>query len=140
MAKYKEKEPERDITVLGEKTRFEGFLKFSEELHIAGTFNGTIDALGALVIKKGASCSADYVTAASIVVDGQVSGDMTAGDRIEIRSGGSVPGNLTTSRLKIADGVSFEGQVEMIRPNADIDLFSSRPDMLKDQLRLNPDQ
>ena len=56
---------------------------------------------------------------------------MTAGDRIELRTGCSVAGNMTTSRLRIADGVSFEGDVEMIRTNSDIDLFSSRPEILK---------
>jgi Integral membrane protein CcmA involved in cell shape determination len=135
MAHFSEKDKERDVTVFGEKTRFHGTLRFSEELHIAGSFNGTIDAQGALVIKKTATCNADYIKAASIVVDGSVQGDMTAGDRIEMRSGSSVRGNLTTSRLRIADGVTFEGNVEMIRPNSDIDLFSTRSDVLKEQLR-----
>ncbi len=109
-------------------------MRFTEELHIAGSFDGTIDAQGALVVKKGASCRADFIKAASIVVDGSVSGDMTAGDRIEMRSGSSVRGNIATSRLRIADGVSFEGNVEMIRSNPDIDLFSTRSELLKDQL------
>jgi cytoskeletal protein CcmA (bactofilin family) len=129
-----EEERERIVTVFGEKTKFRGTLRFTEELHIAGSFDGTIDAQGALVVKKGAACRADFIKAASIVVDGSVSGDMTAGDRIEMRSGSSVRGNLTTSRLRIADGVSFEGNVEMIRSNPDIDLFSTRPELLKDQL------
>ena len=136
MARYKEKEIEKDITVFGKKTRFNGVLSFSEELHIAGRFDGTIDAVGALVIKKNASCIADYIKAASIIVEGSVQGDLTAGDRIEMRTGSSVRGNLSTSRLRIADGVSFEGQVEMILTHTDHDLFSTRPEVLKDQLRI----
>jgi len=136
MARYTEKEKERDITVFGEKTKFNGVLRFTEELHIAGTFDGTIDAQGALVIKKGAVCRADYVKAASIVLEGSVQGDLTAGDRIEMRSGSSVRGNITASRLRIAEGVSFEGSVEMIRTNSDIDLFSTRSDVLKNQIRI----
>lgn len=135
MARYTEKEKEQEITVFGEKTRFRGVLRFSEELHIAGSFDGTIDAQGALVIRKGATCTADFVKAASIVVEGAVSGDLTAGERIEMRPGSSVRGNVTASRLRIADGVSFEGAVEMIRSTSDVDLFSTRSDVLKKQLR-----
>lgn len=135
MARYKEKAKERDLTILGEKTRFHGILKFSEDLQIAGKFDGTIDATGNLVVRKGATCSADFIRAASIIVEGVVQGDLTAGDRVDMHSGSSVRGNVTASRLKIADGVSFEGSVEMIRANQDgFDLFSSRSDILKSQL------
>jgi len=136
MARFIEKDKERDITVFGVKTKFRGVLKFSEELHIAGSFDGTIDAQGALVIKKGASCNADYIKAASIILEGSVQGNLSAGDRIEMRTGSIVRGNITASRLRIADGVSFEGSVEMIRSNADIDLFSSRSEVLKNQIRI----
>lgn len=136
MARFTEKDKEPDITVFGEKTKFKGFLRFTEELHIAGTFDGTIDAQGSLVIKKGANCVVDYIKAASIILDGSVQGNLTAGDRIEMRSGSVVRGNVCASRLKIADNVSFEGSVEMIRTNADIDLFSTRSEVLKNQLRM----
>lgn len=135
MARYKEKVKERDLTILGEKTRFHGILKFSEDLQIAGKFDGTINATGNLVVRKGASCTADYIRAASIVVEGTVQGDMTAGDRVDMHAGSTVRGNVTASRLKIADGVSFEGSVEMIRASQEgFDLFSSRSDFLKSQL------
>jgi len=136
MARFSEKDKERDVTVFGLKTKFRGVLKFTEELHIAGSFDGTIDAQGALVIKKGASCTADYIKAASIILEGSVQGNLTAGDRIEMRSGSIVRGNITASRLRIADGVSFEGSVEMIRNNTDIDLFSTRSEVLKEQIRI----
>lgn len=136
MARFNEKEKERSVTVFGEKTKFNGVLKFTEELHIEGSFNGTIDAQGSLVIKKGSSCTADFIKAASIVVEGSVQGDLTAGDHIEMRSGSSVRGNISASRLRIADGVSFEGSVEMIRNNPDIDLFATRSDILKNQIRI----
>ena len=135
MARYTEKEKEQIITVFGEKTKFNGSLKFTEELHIAGSFTGTIDAQGALVLKKGSACNTAFIKAASIIVEGVVQGPMTAGDRIEMRSGSVVKGNISASRLRIADGVTFEGSVEMIRANTDIDLFSTRTDVLKAQIR-----
>lgn len=135
MARFTEKEKEHDVTVFGDKTKFHGTLKFTEELHIAGSFEGTIDAQGALVIRKGATCAVDFINAASIVVEGAVYGPMTAGDRIEMRTGSTVRGNISASRLRISDGVTFEGAVEMIRANGDIDLFATRNDVLKEQLR-----
>ena len=137
MARNSEKEKERNVTVFGEKTKFNGTLRFTDELHIEGSFTGTIDAQGALVLKKGSTCQADFVRAASIVVEGSVQGDLTAGDRIEMKTGSSVRGNITASKLRIADGVSFEGSVEMIRSGSDIDLFSTRSDTLKSQIRLD---
>ncbi len=137
MARFNEKEKERNVTVFGEKTKFNGTLHFTDELHIEGSFTGTIDAQGALVLKKGSTCQADFVRAASIVVEGSVQGDLTAGDRIEMKTGSSVRGNITASKLRIADGVSFEGSVEMIRSGSDIDLFSTRSDTLKSQIRLD---
>jgi cytoskeletal protein CcmA (bactofilin family) len=136
MPRFSEKEKERVVTVLGEKTQFKGVLSFTEELHIAGTFEGTIDAQGALVVKKGAVCTADRIRAASIDIEGSVQGDMAAGDRVEMRTGSSIRGNVAASRLKIADGVSFEGSVEMIRAKTpDIDLFSNRTEAMKTALR-----
>jgi cytoskeletal protein CcmA (bactofilin family) len=135
MARFSEKEKEHDVTIFGEKTKFNGILRFTEELQIAGSFEGTIDAQGALLIRKGASCKAEFVKAASIIVEGSVSGPLTAGDRIEMRTGSTVKGDITASRLRIADGVTFEGSVEMIRSNPDIDLFSTRNDVLKEQIR-----
>ncbi len=135
MARYTEKEKERDITVFGAETRFKGLLRFTEELHIAGNFEGTIDAQGILVVKKGASCNADYIKAASIIVEGSIQGNITAGDRIEMKTGSMVRGNITSSRLRIADNVSFEGSVEMIRNTTDIDLFATRGELLKDRIR-----
>jgi cytoskeletal protein CcmA (bactofilin family) len=136
MARFTEKEKERDVTVLGEKTKFKGVLRFTEELHIAGTFEGTIDSQGALVVRKGAVCNSDFIRAASIDIEGSVQGDLNAGDKVEMRTGSSIRGNVSASRLRIADGVSFEGSVEMIRANApEIDLFSTRTDALKTRMQ-----
>ncbi|ULQ59855.1 polymer-forming cytoskeletal protein [Brucepastera parasyntrophica] len=133
MARYIEKE--KVVTILGEKTNFRGTLKFSEEVQIAGKFEGNIQATGTLIIKKGASCEAQYINAASVYIYGTVKGNITAGDRVEMHTGSVVYGNVSASRLRIADGVSFEGSVEMLRANPDIDVFTTRSDVLKEQLR-----
>ena len=112
-------------------------MKFSEDLHIQGTFSGAIDAQGFLLIEKGAVCKTQYIRAASIVIEGTVYGSLTAADKIEMKVGSVVHGDVHAARIKIADGVSFEGAVHMIRDNAGVDgnLFSMHPEQLKQKLR-----
>ncbi len=134
MALFSEKERERGFTVLGENTFFNGVLKFSEELDIAGKFSGRIDATGALHIRKTSVCNVDSISASSIIVEGSVTGNMRAEDKIEMRTGSSVRGNIAASAIKIADDVSFEGNVEMLKSKNDVDIFLMRPDVLKAKL------
>ena len=128
---------EKKLTVLGKETVFDGFLKFTEDLHIQGSFSGAIDAQGFLLIEKDAVCKTQYIRAASITIEGTVYGSLTAADKIEMRTGSVVHGDVRAARIKIADGVSFEGAVHMIRDTSGIDtqLFSMHPDQLKQKLR-----
>lgn len=135
MALFTEKEQEKSCTILGENTFFQGVLKFSDELEIAGKFEGVINATGALHIRKTSVCQVDYIQAASIVVDGSVTGNLRAGDKIELRPGSAVHGDLSASSLKMADDVSFEGKVAMLKGKNDTDIFLTRPDVLKNHLR-----
>lgn len=127
---------EKKTTVLGKETVFDGCLKFTENLHIQGAFSGSIDAQGLLLIEKSAVCKTQYIKAASIVVEGIVYGPLTAADKIEIKTGSIVHGDLHAARIKIADGVSFEGSVEMLRDDAefDVNLFSMQPEQFKQKL------
>jgi len=127
---------EKKLTVLGKETEFDGFLKFTEDLHIQGTFSGAIDAQGSLLIEKGALCKTRSIKAASIIVEGTVYGSLTAADKIEMRSGSVVRGDVRAARVKIADGVSFEGSVHMIGDTSglDVNLFSMYPKQLKQKL------
>lgn len=130
--KYKEK----NITVLGKETVFDGVMKFSESLQIEGKFIGAIDAQGSLYISKNADCRVQYVKAASIVVEGAVVGSLSAADKVDLKSGCSVKGNITAGRLRIADKVSFEGAVKMVKNNSfsEKNFFSIKSDQLKEQL------
>ncbi len=132
----KKNEKERKLTVLGKETVFEGMLQFTEDLHIQGAFSGAIDAQGFLLIEKDAVCKTNYIKAASITVEGTVYGSLTAADRIEMKAGSAVYGDITAARIKIADDVSFEGAVNMIRDTslAENSLFSMQTNQLKQKL------
>lgn len=103
------------ITTLGPETSFSGKLKFDESLKICGSFDGEIDAKGILFIDEPATVNARLIKASSIIVSGQVRGDMEAVDKIEMLPSARVYGTVRTTKLRIADGVIFEGRCEMIR-------------------------
>ena len=106
--------PERNLTVLGDETEFDGVLAFTDNLVIAGKFRGTINATGDLKIERGAECNVDVMRAESIVVSGKVQGNIEAKERVELCAGSDVRGNLEAARLRIADGVEFEGAITMV--------------------------
>lgn len=117
-------------TTLGPQTVLKGTLKFTESLTIRGVFEGEIDATGHLVIEKGSSVRAD-IKVGSATVAGSVSGNIFAEEKLEMDSLGQVFGNVRTRRLRIADGVLFEGTCEMIKDPAGVDVFSTRGEKLK---------
>ena len=84
-------------------------------------------------------CTGETITARSIIVSGSVTGNLEASERVEICSGSSVTGDITTSRLRIASDVNFEGQVTMLDKEPDIDLFSVASSEYKDALVLKSD-
>ncbi|MGP1437702.1 MAG: bactofilin family protein [Treponema sp.] len=103
----------KNLTVLGKETSFDGVLKFSDDLHIEGKFNGAIDAKGVLYIAKGAVCKVQYIKAISIVVEGTVEGPIAAVGDVELKPNAVVIGDISANRLKIADNVSFDGAIHM---------------------------
>ncbi len=121
-------------TTLGNETVFEGTMRFKTSLKIDGTFNGEIISDGYLHIEEGALVKAD-IRVGSIVIGGVVHGNIVAKERLEMLSTGKVFGNITTSKLKIADGVVFEGKCEMLKNPDQIDIFSSPATKLKAALQ-----
>ncbi len=115
---------------LGSGTILKGTLKFSSSVRISGKFEGAIQSDGFLYVENGAEVRAD-IKARSIVVGGVVRGNIEAYDKIEMLSSGKIYGNVRTAKLKIADGVIFEGKCEMIKNSEQIDVFSAPIGRLK---------
>lgn len=114
----------KNITVFGEETEFDGVLEFRDRLVITGKFTGKINApTGELEIAKDATCNVDNIDASSIVIAGNVNGNMNASERVEICSGSIVNGNVTTARIRIANNVEFSGEVNMLDKEPEVDLF-----------------
>ncbi len=118
-------------TTLGAETSFRGTLRFKDSLRIRGKFQGEIDAVGRLYIDPEAEVDVKNIRATSIIIGGTVHGNIEAADRIEMLPSAKVYGNVRTARLRIADGVIFEGSCEMIRDPGSFSPFSGSSEAAK---------
>jgi cytoskeletal protein CcmA (bactofilin family) len=123
------------ITTFGIGTSFSGVLRFKNTLRIQGRFKGTIDATGALIVDKGAVVEADHISVTSLTVYGTVIGAIHALDKIDLLSGSVVHGDVDAARLRIADGVLFEGQCRMTQVDEDVEIFSRVTEDIKSELQ-----
>ncbi|MFP4441834.1 MAG: polymer-forming cytoskeletal protein [Spirochaetia bacterium] len=121
-------------TRFGAETSFKGVLRFTESVRISGRFEGQIHSTGFLYIEETAEVWAD-ITAGIIIIGGTVHGDVEATERLEMLPTGKIYGNVRTVKLRIADGVVFEGKCEMIKNSNSIDVFSAPPDQLKQTVK-----
>jgi len=128
------KKKEASIVTFGKQTSFTGHLKFQETLMVQGKFKGTIDALGALIVDRDAVVEADRITVSSLTVYGTVIGNVHAIDKVDMMSGAKMQGDVTAARLRIADGVLFEGQCSMTSVDKEVEIFSRPVEEIKAEL------
>jgi cytoskeletal protein CcmA (bactofilin family) len=98
--------------LLGRGSEFEGKLTFEGTVRIDGKFNGTIVTNDVLVIGEGAKVSAE-ISAGTVIVHGEVSGNIKAKNAVELHHPARMKGNIDTTSLMIEKGVNFEGQCKM---------------------------
>ncbi len=103
---------ENIVGMLGKGTEFDGKLIFEGTVRIDGKFKGEVFTKGVLVIGESATMHAE-VEADTIIISGEVHGNLMASNRIEIRSPGKLYGNIKTATLIVEEGVMFEGSCQM---------------------------
>jgi cytoskeletal protein CcmA (bactofilin family) len=125
------------IVTLSDTTSLKGILRFKDTLCIRGKFSGTIIAeSGALVVDKGADVEADTITVTNLSVYGKVKAAVRATDKIDLCTGAEISGDLAAGRLRIADGVLFEGKCAMIDAGKEeVEIFSRPSAEIKAELR-----
>ena len=121
--------------VFGNTTNFNGFLRFKETLCVQCKFKGTIEATGALIVDKGAVVEADHISVTSLIVYGTVIWAVNAMDKIDMFPGAEVRGDVSAARLRIADGVLFEGHCGMTGIEKEVDIFSRPTEDIKAELQ-----
>jgi cytoskeletal protein CcmA (bactofilin family) len=106
---------EKDIVNIGKSVVIKGELNGSEDLTIEGHVEGTIQLRDhVLTIGPNGRIKAQ-VFAKAVIVLGEVTGNVTASDKVDIRDNGSVDGDIIAPRVAIAEGAHFRGSVDMQR-------------------------
>ena len=106
---------ERDVVNIGKSVVIKGELNGSEDLTIEGHVEGKIELKDhVLTIGPNGKIKAQ-VFAKSVIVLGEVNGNVTATEKVDIRDGGSVDGDIISPRVAIAEGAHFRGAVDMQR-------------------------
>jgi cytoskeletal protein CcmA (bactofilin family) len=102
----------RTTAWIGKSLRVEGRIVSQENLTIDGEIDGTIEVGDHnLMIGAGAAVKAD-LTAKTITINGSVTGNVLATDKVHLQATGSVDGDITTPRLIMADGAVIKGRVD----------------------------
>jgi cytoskeletal protein CcmA (bactofilin family) len=107
---------ERSTTVnIGKSVVIKGELNGSEDLTIEGQVEGKIE-LRQNVLTIGANGRIKaQVFAKAVIILGEVTGNVTASEKVDIRDNGSVDGDITSPRVAIAEGAHFRGSIDMQR-------------------------
>ena len=105
----------RDVVNIGKSVVIKGELNGSEDLTIEGQVEGKIELRqNVLTIGPNGKIKA-AVFAKSVIVLGEVVGNVTASEKVDIRDNGSVDGDLISPRVAIAEGAHFRGSIDMQR-------------------------
>ena len=100
--------------MFGKTMRLEGQIYSGEELYLDGEVEGAIEVRHRLTIGPNGKIKAQ-VFAKAVIVLGEVNGNVTASEKVDIRDGGSVDGDIISPRVAIAEGAHFRGSVDMQR-------------------------
>jgi cytoskeletal protein CcmA (bactofilin family) len=98
--------------LLGRGARFEGKLTFEGTVRIDARFMGSIVTNDVLVVGEAARIDAD-ITCGTIVVHGEVNGNIKAKTAVEIHQTAKVRGDLETPSLVVQKGALFHGASKM---------------------------
>ena len=106
---------ERDVVNIGKSVVIKGELNGSEDLTIEGQVEGKIELKDHLLTIGPNGRIKAQVFAKTVIVLGEVNGNVSASEKVEIRDGGSVDGDIISPRVAIAEGAHFRGSVDMQR-------------------------
>jgi cytoskeletal protein CcmA (bactofilin family) len=99
-------------TVIGSSIVIDGEISGDEDLVIQGTVKGRISLKESLYVESSGVIEADIETA-NVEVSGQVTGNIAASDKVELKTDCKVVGDIRSPRILIADGAVFKGNVDM---------------------------
>jgi cytoskeletal protein CcmA (bactofilin family) len=105
-----------DVATIGKSVVVKGELSGSEDLYVDGHVEGSITLRGqSLTVGPNGRVRAN-IEARNVILHGQVDGNITASDRVELRKSASLKGDIATARIAIDDGAYFKGTIDIQKP------------------------
>jgi cytoskeletal protein CcmA (bactofilin family) len=103
----------QEQATIGKSLTIKGEVTGSESLYIDGKVEGSINLSGnRITIGRNGQVNAN-INAREVVVLGKVKGNLNASDRVDIRSEGSLTGDVGAQRISIEDGAYFKGGIDI---------------------------
>ena len=103
----------KDVANIGKSVLIKGELSGSEDLTIEGQVEGKIELREHVLTVGPNGKIRAQVFAKVVIVLGKISGNIAATDKVSIRDGGSVEGDIAAPRVGIAEGARFRGSIDM---------------------------
>jgi cytoskeletal protein CcmA (bactofilin family) len=110
-----------DQATIGKSLVIKGEVTGSESLYIDGRVEGSINLSGNRVTVGRNGIVNANISAREIVVLGKVRGNLQASDRVDIRTEGSLTGDVIAQRISIEDGAFFKGGIDIRKPGQNAD-------------------
>jgi cytoskeletal protein CcmA (bactofilin family) len=119
--------PSGEQATIGKSLIVKGEVSGSESLYIDGKVEGAINLPGNRVTIGRNGQVAANILAREIVVLGKVRGNCQASDRVDIRSEGSLTGDVIAARISIEDGAFFKGGIDIRKPGGEAKSVPAEP-------------
>src|SRR6266404_6684129 len=98
---------------IGRSLVIKGEVTGSEALYIDGKIEGTINLADNRVTVGRNGIVAANISAREVVIMGKVTGNIECSDRVDIRSEGSLTGDIVSQRISVEDGALLRGSVQL---------------------------
>jgi len=105
-------EGEESRSTVAEDIEIVGSIKCASNIQLDGKLSGDLSCNGNAVIGSNAVIKGN-ISVESVTIMGQVNGNVTARDRIELKSTARLNGDIRAKRLTVEDGVTFVGKSEV---------------------------
>lgn len=104
-------------TYIGKGAKVQGTVNISGTVRIDGFLDGVVEAEKDVIVGQGGLVTAS-ITAANVIVAGELRGDIQASGRLEIASTGKVLGDVSIAAFAVEEGAAFLGKCEMVKTDA----------------------
>ena len=102
-----------DQATIGRTVVIKGEVAGSESLYIDGRIEGTVSFKDHRVTVGRNGIVAANISAREVVIMGKVTGNIECSDRVDIRSEGSLTGDVVSQRISVEDGALLRGSVQL---------------------------